>query len=88
MLIHFFSRLYKNHLFRGRNAGYAWLEEDGRYLQLVIVMFIHIIISSSSYHGRCPYDGRVWREAGSDVHLEQMLVCSFLLLCNWSTKFT
>jgi len=37
---------------RGRNAGYAWLEEDGR----------------------CPYDGRVWREAGSDVHLEQMLV--------------
>ena len=37
---------------RGRNAGYAWLEEDGR----------------------CPYDGRVWREAGSDLHLEQMLV--------------
>ena len=79
MLIHFFSRLYKNHLFRGRNAGYAWLEEDGRYLRIVIMMFIHI---------RCPYDGRVWREAGSDVHLEQMLVCSFLLLCNWSTKFT
>ena len=44
MLIHFFSRLYKNHIFRGRNAGYAWLEEDGRYLQLVIVMFTHIII--------------------------------------------
>ena len=44
MLIRFFSGLYENHLFRGRNAGYAWLEEDGRYLQLVIVMFIHIII--------------------------------------------
>ena len=37
--------LYKNHLFRGRNAGYAWLEEDGRYLRIVIVMFIHITIS-------------------------------------------
>ena len=45
MLIRFFSGLYENHLFRGRNAGYAWLEEDGRYLRIVIMMFIHIIIA-------------------------------------------
>ena len=44
--------LHIHHRRRGRNAGYAWLEEDGR----------------------CPYNGRVWREAGSDLHLEQMLV--------------
>jgi hypothetical protein len=50
---------------QGQNAGYAWLEEDGR----------------------CPYDGKVggecrrgagglqvWREGGSDVMQEEMVV--------------
>ena len=50
---------------RGRNAGYAWLEEDGR----------------------CPYNGRVWREAGSDLHLEQMLVGRSSCM-QWSTVWT